>query len=129
MGGVITSLNLFDALEGLKIRIMEYKIEAVSTYEVTVHIGLRDVYTEGKHSFSTIEWLCKKFAHINDVCVSITKQTYYYPSGNEEGAMVRFISFPLTKRTPKQVRELALRFSEEAMEELGQSMVTMITPE
>jgi hypothetical protein len=99
------------------------------SYNVQIWVGLQEMYNKEKvHTLDDVRMICDKY--VNDIkdCITITPTEFRYVIGNEKGVIVGYISYPMFKRSRKEIRKRALNLAQLLMVELNQYRVTVTTP-
>jgi len=100
------------------------------TFIATIHIGLKEGY-DGRNQTTLndnaiITNIIRDYCMEEKVAVTIMKQDFEYPGGNEPGLRIEFIQYPRFPRTELSITKLAINLAEKLMIKLGQYRCTVV---
>lgn len=99
---------------------MEPRIEAVDYYPVSIFMA--GDYEEAKT-------FCREFCDEVGLCVTVTKTSYVYTGGDEDGVIVGLINYPRFPSTHLEILTRAVRLAEKLRVALHQQSFTVQSPE
>lgn len=100
----------------------------VSTYQVTISVGLREEYSDKLHDISTVLKICQEYVDSVGLCVTVTPTTFVYTNGSEPGALIGLINYPRFPELSDVINGHAYALAERLLFELNQHRVTIIMP-
>src|ERR1700675_2138708 len=86
-----------------------------TTYNATIHVGLKNRDDGKVVSFEDAEKFIQDWVDKISYCVSVTQTKYLYKGGNEPGLIVGFITYPRFPDPPERIRELSLELANDMM--------------
>jgi len=123
--GRITAKEAIEETEYLK----QTTMQITKAYNVQIWVGLKETYDKEKlHNINDVKLICEEFVNEVKDCVTITPTTFKYVGGEENGAIIGWISYPRFSRKRKEIKKRALVLAEKLMYELNQYRVTVTTP-
>jgi len=106
------------------------KMKVIEGYNVQIWVGLKECYNNGKiHTIEDVYNICDEFVEEKKDCVSVTKTSFRYVGGFEDGVVVGYINYPRFPREKSDIKNRALALAKKLMIDLNQYKVTVTTPE
>ena len=99
----------------------------VPTFFANIYLGLNEGYT-GKKSKLNIESYCKGYCGVIKLGVTVTKTTFCYPDGMEDGVIIGLINYPRFPSTPEEIEQKAIELAKCLKNICKQERVTIVMP-
>ena len=98
----------------------KFKEKSCDSFILSVHMA---------GDFASAKSIIQRYAADFGMCVSLTKQSYVYTGGCEDGVVVGFINYPRFPKEPEVIVSEAKDLAFHMAIELGQSSYSIVTPE
>jgi hypothetical protein len=95
-------------------------VKSVTSYPVSIFIA---------GNYENAKATCQDYCDKTGFCVTVTKTTYVYTKGNEEGIVVGLINYPRFPLEPKQLIDRAIEIAEILRIDLKQESYSIQTPD
>ena len=102
------------------------KKHTVKTYTATIYLGMQIGY-DGQFVSPHIPFtICKSYCNSVGLCVTMTRTTFIYKHGEEEGWAIGLINYPRFPSTKKKIRERAIELAKLLKSACEQNRVSIV---
>ncbi len=99
--------------------------KSVETITAEIFVGLREGYSEIRHSVEELKEFLQERTNKGGLCVTVTPTTYIYKEGREEGAIVGIINYPRFIMTRQEIERAAEEIALTCKERFKQERVSI----